>query len=319
LIGQESRRFVVDNVFVIGDVHGHLDRLEALLKQEGLLVRCPTCDGGGMEDGHWSDPDYGLDSVDCTECKGLGVARARKDVTVVQLGDLGHFGSRGSSTGDLLCYKYVTENHWCDVVLWGNHDRALVDRTHAFTDFMHDGQTIHFVRMLHNEGRLQLVFAAHGFLISHAGLAAAFKQQKIDERLKTDLEAFVEWMNDEDEKYLGASMTSPSVDSKELDRQAIGIRDAISYRRGGSGSVGGLLWRDIQENLYDKWRQIFGHSADTKKHMVRACFKDYCQRNLDGAYGCSYCIDVGGKGEQPGDACLAGIWLPSEKIVEVRL
>jgi hypothetical protein len=30
----------MDNVFVIGDVHGNLDRLEALLKQEGLLTWC---------------------------------------------------------------------------------------------------------------------------------------------------------------------------------------------------------------------------------------------------------------------------------------
>jgi hypothetical protein len=314
----------MDNVFVIGDVHGHLDRLEALLKQEGLLEWCDTCEGGGETKRIVISPDH-TESEDCPDCLGEGWRRARKNVIIVQLGDLGHFGSRGSSTGDLLCYKYVTKNRWADVVLWGNHDRALVDRTHAFTDFMHDGQTIHYIRMLHEEGRMQLAFDAHGFLITHAGLAAHFKQQKVPDELKTNLEKFVDWMNDEDEKYLGTSLVNPSVDWKELDRQAIGIRDAISYRRGGASSVGGILWRDIEEGLYDGFRQIFGHSADHKEHKVRYVVKGTHTRNEEVAKEwaqkapLSYCIDVGGKGEAPGDDCLAGIWLPSEKIVRVDL
>lgn len=314
----------MDNVFVIGDVHGNLDRLEALLKEAGLLVWCNDCDGGG--DMH---AIAGRSDLDCPECKGIGWKRVHRepDVTVVQLGDLGHFGDGGSPTGDLLCYKYVTENRWVDVVLWGNHDRAVVDPQHVFTDYQYHPEPLHFIERLHNEGRLQLAFTAYGFLITHAGLAAAFKQQRIDDELKTDVVKFVDWMNDQDELYLDTQGPHGSFQNEDkLDQQAIGIRDAISNRRGGYNSIGGLLWRDIEENLYDGWRQIFGHSADTKKHQVRYVTRNTHTRAIppDGEWDGSYCIDVGGKPGRPSEKgvnpnTLAGIWLPSERIVKVNL
>jgi hypothetical protein len=130
----------MDDTFVIGDVHGHLDRLEALLKQEAFLVWCEECQGGGqLVDGHHpADNDFGwdYDYKDCDKCGGLGWSRERKEVTIVQLGDLGHFGADASPTGDTLCYKYVTDNRWADIVLWGNHDRALVDSQHIFNGYL---------------------------------------------------------------------------------------------------------------------------------------------------------------------------------------
>lgn len=303
----------MDNVFVIGDVHGHLDRLEALLRQEGLLVWCDDCEGGGTETEFYPGDQTAM--VDCQVCKGLGWKRDRLDVTVVQLGDLGNFGEGGSPTGDLLCYKYVAQNQWADIVLWGNHDRALVDEAHAFTGYHPDYQTAHFVFQLYAEGRMQLAFEAHGFLITHAGLALAFKQQKVPDQYKTDPVAFMDWINAEDDKYL---------ETGECDKQAWGIRDAISPKRGGRGAVGGILWRDQTENLYDGFRQVFGHSVDHRKRQVRYAWRKTTQRvNTKGQLQCksppSYCIDIGGKGEQLGDACLAGIWLPSERIVRVDL
>jgi len=299
----------MDNVFVIGDVHGNLDRLEALLRQEGLLDRCLDCDGSGM--------DAGVGPSDCYPCRGLGWARLRPEVTVIQIGDLGHFGEGGSPTGDLLCYKYVTENRWCDVVLWGNHDRAIVDSTHAFTGYISPGREIeYFINELHRTGRLMLAIDAHDFLITHAGLALAFKQQKVPDELKTDLTKLVDWLNDEDEKYL---------ETGKCDPQAWGIRDAVGRKRGGSSSVGGILWRDSTERLYDGFRQIFGHSADHRKRQVRYAWRSTTQRvstkgQLQRKSPPSYCIDIGGKAKhgQKG-ACLAGIWLPSEKIVRVDL
>jgi hypothetical protein len=166
-----------------------------------------------------------------------------------------------------------------------------------------------------NEGRLQVALEAHGFLITHAGLAAAFKQQKVDEKLKTDLTAFVEWINDQDELGLGKD------DAFAADTQALGIINAISYRRGGMGSVGGILWRDIEEGLYDGFRQIFGHSADHKEHKVRYVTKGtHTRKPPEAKWDGSYCIDIGGKGgSDPKANCLAGIWLPSEKVVRVDL
>lgn len=315
----------MDSVFVIGDVHGNLDRLEALLKQEGLLVWCDECQGGGqlVTGRHPADNDFGwdYDYKDCDACKGIGQKRVRNDVTVVQLGDLGHWGEGGSPTGDLLCYKYVTENRWCDVVLWGNHDRAMVDGQHAFTGFIPDYQTAHFLSILQSEGRLQTAFDAHGFLITHAGLASSFKHQKVDPTLKTDLEAFVDWINDEDDKYLQHNPRNR--DTSVMDANVAGIVNAIGSRRGGHGATGGILWRDIEENLYDGFRQIFGHSADHKEHQVRVVGKSSHSRYRKGVpiWGSeSYCIDIGGKANAGREGhCLAGIWLPSEKIVEVRL
>src|SRR5271165_5087096 len=81
----------------IGDVHGHLDRLETLLLQEGII------------------------DVDGT--------RINDDVEVVQLGDLGHFGSQTKGEDKLT---WETAPSWLDVILWGNHDRAVIERKHVF-------------------------------------------------------------------------------------------------------------------------------------------------------------------------------------------
>jgi hypothetical protein len=315
----------MDNVFVIGDVHGNLDRLEALLRQEGLLDRCEACKGSGMRPSpprpRWvEDDNVNYDGItgDCRTCKGLGWARLHPEVTVVQLGDLAHLGHGGSPTGDLLCYKYVTENDWCDVVLWGNHDRAMVDKDHAFTGFQRNMEVGEYIAKLFEQGRLQTAFEAHGFLLTHAGLALAFGQQKVDDKLKYDESAFVEWINDQDELWLGKD------EAFAADTQAVGIVNAIGRKRGGTSAVGGILWRDIEEGLYDGFRQIFGHSADDRKHQVRYAGKRNFTRKPPENWTGSYCIDVGGKPGRPNKNgynpnTLAGIWLPSEKIAKVEL
>ena len=291
-------------------------------QQEGLLGRCKDCDGSGLRDGHWTDSEYSLGLADCPKCQGEGWVRLYRDVHVIQLGDLAHVGgSTGSETGDILCYKYVTKNRWVDVVLWGNHDRALVDPQHEFRGYRYNPSLLHYITQLHEEGRLMMVIDAHGFLISHAGLADHFKQQKVDEKYKTDLEAFVDWINDKDEEYLIGQMDprTPHVDKDKVDWQAIGVINAIGHRRGGASPVGGLLWRDIEESLYSGFRQIFGHSADNKEGKVRYCDRTTNTRKADVApENPSYCIDVGGK-RGDGHHALAGIWLPSEKIVRVDL
>jgi hypothetical protein len=315
---------LTDNVFVIGDVHGHLDRLEALLKQEGFLVRCDECDAGLVPEfcGRAAHENECNCEVDCGECQGEGTVRARRDVTVVQLGDLGHFGHRGSPTGDILCYKYVTVNRWCDIVLWGNHDRASIDGAHHATDFMQVSEANHYIKILREEGRMQVAFDAHGFLITHAGLAAAFEYQSIPEGIVRDDPGMIaDWLNDEDDKYI-EQFDKGFGRPLEFDESAIAVINAIGARRGGRVPTGGILWRDINESLYDGFRQIFGHSADPE-HEVRCVWKKGNRRLSKGGQTFtgteSYCIDVAGKGARPGDNCLAGIYLPSEKIVRVDL
>jgi len=300
----------MDDTFVIGDVHGHLDRLEALLKQEGFVVWCEYCQGSGTHTAVPYTPD-GIVDEECEHCHGDGWRRDRKNVTIVQLGDLGHMGEE-NRTGDLLCYRFAYHG-WIDIVLWGNHDRYAMDEHHAFRGCMKPNpETRHFMNALHRERRYRLAHEAHGFLLTHAGLALAFRDQKVPDHLKTDPWAFVDWINGEDYEFLVNS---------ECDPQAVAIRDAVGHKRGGSSKVGGILWRDISEKLYPGFRQIFGHSADPR-HELRYCWQNGYSRSKSVQYGSglpSYCIDIGGKGDWPGESCLMGMYLPSEKIARVDL
>lgn len=121
---------------VIGDVHGHADRLQELLEQEGIVE---------------------------------GRERTDRDCEVVQLGDLGHFGV---DTQARDYEAYVQAQQWIDVVLWGNHDRGPIDPDHHV--FVGMGQpwpeTAQIRDRLEREGRLRLAHASHGFLLTHAGL-----------------------------------------------------------------------------------------------------------------------------------------------------
>lgn len=291
----------MSRTLVIGDIHGHYDRLEALLKQEGIIGRCPECDGFG------APPIEDDDTLICDDCDGDGIARIDFDTRVILAGDVGHFGE-GSTTGDLFTWKAALA--WTDVILWGNHDRAAFEDGHIFSGYMRARpETLHLVRIALSEGKLLLAVEDHGFLITHAGLHAAFRDQQVDEDLKTDPAKFADWINE---------ITEPQ---SEGDRNQMAIRDAISYRRGGRVAAGGILWRDIDEKLYHGFRQIFGHSADHKKHQIRYCWPKNHSRKLreDMKGPLSYCIDVGGRGDLDGDNCLAGIYLPDETLVRVDL
>lgn len=289
---------------VIGDIHGHVDRLEALLRQEGILDYCPVCTGVG-EDPSWTGlPEY---APDCAACEGDGVKRTDKVAEVVLLGDLGHFGTTGSPTGDTLTWHFACK--WADVILWGNHDRAMVDNGHAFSDFhRYPLDAFAYFDKARAAGKLKLAHSSHGYLFTHAGLALAFRDQDVPQEYKKDPVAFANWIN------MVEDPDAPTHPAQEA------VRDAISTKRGGRSKVGGILWRDITEKLFDGFPQVFGHSADHKRHAVRACFVSGHTRKFMPRVGKnSYCIDVGGKGDRPGDNCLAGIWLPDERIVRVDL
>lgn len=287
---------------VIGDLHGHLDRFEALLMQEGLLARCTGCDGYGevyaSQGGGWTE---------CEPCVGDGWRRVRRDeVEVVLVGDIGHFGVDGSPTGDLLTLRAA--NLWADVRLWGNHDRAVVDPVHHFSGYL---KPLPVTRELLAAGDLKLAYAAHGFLITHAGLHVAFRSQpNVPPEVKTDPAAFADWIN---------AANDPDA---EATASQIAVRDAVGSYRGGGANGGGILWRDIDEKLYDGFRQVFGHSA-SREHIVRYAHRNWYTGKPFVAQAApedtSYCIDIGGKSEAPEDRCLAGIYFPDENIVRVDL
>lgn len=284
------------SVLVIGDIHGHYDRFEALLKQEGIIGECPPCEGTG---------DDALKGGFCEVCGGNGISRLNHDVEVIQLGDLGHFGSErdihghkipGSPTGDLLCYEAAWRGY-IDRMLWGNHDRALVDEHHMFGGFIPPPRaTAEFLWKMQDENRITMAWSAHDWLLTHAGLHIQFKYQNVDTEVKEDPAEFAKWMNALDQQYLNGGR----------ERELNPVRDAISKQRNGRAPFGGILWRDAREKLYPQFKQVFGHTAGDKVRRFG---------NRVGLGGWSYCIDVG----QPKNGRLAGIWLPEERIVEVNL
>lgn len=290
----------------IGDLHGHYDRLEALLTQEGILKPCSRCEALGQING-WNE---------CQTCFGDGIARVDFDTEIVLLGDIGHWGADGSPTGDILTLRAAI--NWADVILWGNHDRALVDGAHHFRGYMRPTpEAYHLISRARYLGKLKLAHSSFGYLLTHAGLHKAFENQRVTEpgdellhHAKTDPVKFVEWINQAEDPVTGTACQ-------------MAVCNAIGLARGGAGHAGGILWRDIQEKLYIKFPQVFGHSADPQ-HQIRVCaekgyFRTNKQAPSDLQTPFSYCIDIGGKGDKLGDNCLAGIYLPSEEIVRVDL
>ena len=273
------------DTLVLGDVHSHLDRLEALLLQEGIIGDCPVCEGTG--ESRDDDPF-------CVLCDGTGLARINHDVKVIQLGDLGHFG--GGYTADLLTYQFGIQ--WLDEILWGNHDRAVIqERAHSFGGYAGASpETRDLMDDARNKGKLKLASAAHGFLLTHAGLHSEFKHNDAPAEVKQNPQEFAAWMNAMDARDDGVNAAyGPTF---------IATRDNISTSRGGRARAGGILWRDASESLYPGFRQIFGHSAGRKVRRYQSKFA-----------GDSYCVDIGS--EHNGH--LAGIWLPSERVVEVEV
>ena len=247
---------MTDDTFCVGDLHGHLNRLIALLQQEGLVDK-----------------------------KG---DRTRPEVEVVQLGDFGHWGyATEREDADTL----AVAPDWFDVMLWGNHDRALIEEIrHGFGGYHRpeDPGVIHHVLALRAAGKLKLAYSAHGYLFTHAGV----HPKVLENEPLSSAEECAAWLNDKVE---------PSDDK-------VTARDAISFERGGSHFFGGVLWRDAKEALAFDFPQIFGHTAHPPK------VRSYRAPGKDQPY--SYCIDIGDKGDH---GKLAGIWLPSETVVEVEV
>jgi hypothetical protein len=193
-----------DDVFVIGDCHGHINELLALVDK----------------------------------------AQARREgVEIIQLGDLGHFGTE-SAERDYLCYEAV--GPVIDLVLWGNHDRAVIDpHRHGFHGFQMPSSRM---KLMMGTKPVALAVVRHGFIITHAGIHPKFQKLFAGHDVSEYPRIIMENENDD-------------------------LVNSIGRARGGWQSEGGILWRDYTEDLMRGCRQIYGHSRDDE---VRVDAGSYC-------------------------------------------
>lgn len=270
---------------VIGDLHGHWDRLVALLEQEKIVT------------------------VDSDKPK--KPIRVDYDTEIVLVGDVGHFGADVDPFDDMDTWRIATII--ADTILWGNHDRAIVDRRHAFSGMFVGSYHLDslFAPALY-QGKLKFAHEAFGHLITHAGLHDAVVKFETLKPYISDAATCAAWINGE------ALSEDIELDQNEEFRSR--FINNIGFRRGGGSQFGGILWRDIEEKLYDGFPQVFGHSADHKCRKVRYCYKQSSTRSLqqylkETDAQPSFCVDVGGPNETPGAQTLAGVYLPEGKVV----
>lgn len=213
--------------------------------------------------------------------------RVNYDVRVIHVGDLGDFSARRQREDD-LCYSGAVNQGWFNTLLWGNHDRAVISPHSQFKGYEKPlPETLRLMAKLVVDGTLVLATTAHGFLVTHAGLRPEFAQLLSP----TSVPHSAKLINRYDREHRDLSPFSR-------------IWCSIGERRGGlPGDVGGILWRDFDEELWNGARQVFGHSISRWGTV----------RTTGDPERPSYAIDVGAKSRP----MQAGIWLPEEKIVRV--
>lgn len=251
---------------VIGDVHGNYPRLQALLEQENVII---------FDDERrdfYRNPDL--------------------DVRVIQIGDIIQVDD-AQAANDEVTLNFAFRHGWIDDFIVGNHDRAIVDNKHAFRGFTapYPG-VIHMIAEMINKGIYNLASSAHGFLLTHAGLAPAQKFHKMPDT--TDPVEMANHLN---------SLGGQAI----LGHTYIGVINGISPARGGMrGETGGILWRDMSEDIDTRFNQIFGHTAQSRTGVTVHHENPVAKTEW-------FNIDIGGKSE----ARLAGIWLPEKRVVRV--
>jgi len=175
----------------------------------------------------------------------LKKAGIKQDDEIIQLGDLGHF-SLDTQHSDLAVFRFARRlpNF---LMLWGNHDRAVVDeQQHWFRGYHHP---LVATRQLLTDLKPQLSAARHGYLITHAGLHKDFEKPG--------------YTAEDYNRLLHVNGLSHLI-------------NAVSRRRGGLAPAGGILWRDIREPLADI-PQIFGHTCgEAVMQFVRPNHNSFC-------------------------------------------
>ena len=199
------------STFVVPDFHGNWKLAVGLLEQEGLI-----------------------------EDAGYPWKRLRKDVTVVQLGDLCNCVV-SSINDDLMAIKLV--GPVIDIMLVGNHEHPYFGGP-PFDGFGFFAELKNEILKLNDRGLIQAALEVDGILLTHAGVCAS--ADDIDD-----------WHSDNK-----AAEFAEGLNGLWRARQyQHSMFSAIGRARGGRHPEGSVLWSDWKEQKTNHFPQIVGHTV----------------------------------------------------------
>ena len=210
-------------VFVIGDIHGEYHGFAAALIASKLMT---------------------------PELKWTG----KKNI-LVQIGDIidrGFYPMQIDNLLDLL--QKEAKNAGGKVIrLVGNHELELLKRNYSITSLPYFQVETFRDKLIAQiqDGSLQAAYAAHGFLITHAGICDNLYKVFEAELGKITLAKLVKHINTVFKKAVIADDYSHPIFN-------------VSFLRGGLSSYGGIFWEDLRFLIlnYKKvpFKQIVGHT-----------------------------------------------------------
>lgn len=207
----------MSETFLIPDAHGNWRLVLGLLEQEGLV-----------ENGY---VDY---------------RRIRKEVLVLQIGDLGNC-VRGSINDDLIAMRLV--GPIIDQMLVGNHEHPYFGGP-PFDGFAYYDELKRAILRLNDLGLIKVAFEVDGILITHAGLTR-------------DADKITNWEHENKAAEIATGLNY--IWSNHNYNH--GMFSAIGRARGGRFLLGSVLWSDWSEPKTTLFPQIFGHTVDQTWRM----------------------------------------------------
>ncbi len=243
------------DVYVIGDVHGSLDGLQAILHHADLIT----------SEGHWSG------------------RRAR----VVQCGDVVDRGPDSQACLDLLLKlrRKARRAGGCVDLLVGNHELALATGDYSYSDVANPQAMGEQLAKHVRAGRLHAARAYRQYLMTHAGVNPDLMKYLICElrrqsRRRVTVAALARYLNQE----LKAAFISNDFSHPMFH---------VGPSRGGRHPAGGIFWADFEfehdtvARHPEVW-QIFGHTPPNGSTPFRVS-PDARRVNIDvgicGRYG----------------------------------
>lgn len=215
--------------FVVPDIHGRYESLEALLKTAGVLSAS-------------GEREPAIEFV----AKG-----AWEQYQVISIGDLAN-ATLTDQNGDERCLLKARE--WFDKLVLGNHESGYLFDNMGFNGYYPAPHLRSLYNSLRNEDRVVPAVLINNTLLTHAGVHKYFEFDTAEEAynaINDVWDRYRELSDNWDEKfYFGPNIEIP----KAL------LLDAVAGARGGSAPFGGILWSDWDERKNDRFSQIVGHT-----------------------------------------------------------